>query len=49
MSDRIERIVELKAPVARVWRALTDHAEFGQWFRVSLDGPLVPGACPRAA
>ena len=43
MSDRIEKTVELKAPVSRVWRALTDHEEFGAWFRVKLDGPFVPG------
>lgn len=44
MTNRIERTVELNAPVARVWRALTDHREFGQWFRVDLDGPFRPGA-----
>ena len=43
MSDRIEKTIELKAPVSRVWRALTDHREFGTWFRVRLDGPFVPG------
>ncbi len=43
MSDRIEKRIELKAPVSRVWRALTDHREFGEWFRVKLDGPFVPG------
>lgn len=43
MQDRIEKIVELKAPVARVWRALTDHREFGTWFRAELDGPFVVG------
>ncbi len=43
MSDRIEKTVELNAPVERVWRALTDHKEFGEWFRVKLDGPFVPG------
>jgi len=42
-ENRIEKRVELKAPVARVWRALTDHREFGAWFRVKLDGPFVPG------
>ena len=47
MSDRIEKRVELKAPVARVWRALTDHREFGQWFRVNLAGPFVPGQVSR--
>jgi uncharacterized protein YndB with AHSA1/START domain len=43
MNDRIEKQIELKAPVSRVWRALTDYREFGQWFRVKLDGPFVPG------
>ena len=43
MSDRIEKVIELKAPIARVWRALTDHHEFGCWFRVRLEGPFVPG------
>jgi uncharacterized protein YndB with AHSA1/START domain len=43
MSDRIEKTVELNAPVERVWRALTDHKEFGEWFRVKLDGPFAPG------
>jgi uncharacterized protein YndB with AHSA1/START domain len=43
MTDRIEKTVELKASVSRVWRALTNHDEFGQWFRVRLDGPFTPG------
>jgi uncharacterized protein YndB with AHSA1/START domain len=43
MSNRIEKTIELKAPVSRVWRALTDHREFGEWFNVKLDGPFVPG------
>jgi uncharacterized protein YndB with AHSA1/START domain len=43
MSDRIEKTVEMDAPIERVWRALTDHTEFGEWFRVKLDGPFVPG------
>jgi len=43
MNDRIEKRIELNAPVARVWRALTDHREFGEWFRVRLEGPFVPG------
>jgi len=42
MSDRIEKKIELKAPISRVWRALTDYREFGEWFRVKLDGPFVP-------
>jgi uncharacterized protein YndB with AHSA1/START domain len=43
MDDRIEKRIELKAPVSRVWQALTDHREFGAWFRVALEGPFVPG------
>lgn len=43
MADRIEKKVELDAPLARVWRALTDHREFGEWFRVKLDKPFVEG------
>jgi len=43
-DDRIEKIVELNAPISKVWRALTDHEEFGRWFRVKLDRPFEPGA-----
>src|ERR1700689_116372 len=41
MNDRIEKRIELRAPVSRVWRALTDYREFGEWFGVKLDGPFV--------
>jgi len=47
MNDRIEKRIELKAPISRVWRALTDYREFGEWFRVKLDGPFVPGQVSR--
>ena len=47
MTDCIEKRIELKAPISRVWRALTDYREFGQWFRVKLDGPFVPGQVSR--
>ncbi|MEM9357159.1 MAG: SRPBCC family protein [Pseudomonadota bacterium] len=36
-DDKIVKVVELRAPLARVWNALTDHMEFGHWFRVDLD------------
>jgi uncharacterized protein YndB with AHSA1/START domain len=42
-TDRIERTIQLRAPRSRVWRALTDAAEFGTWFRVKLDGPFAVG------
>jgi uncharacterized protein YndB with AHSA1/START domain len=47
MSDRIEKHIELKAPVSRVWRALTDYREFGEWFRVKMHGPFVAGQTAR--
>jgi len=43
MNDRIEKQVELKAPVPRVWRAIADPAEFGAWFRVKFLDPFAPG------
>lgn len=47
MTDRIEKSIELKASLSRVWRALTDHREFGTWFRVQLDTPFAPGKTVR--
>ena len=43
METKIEKRIELKAPIARVWRALTGFREFGDWFRVAIEGPFVPG------
>jgi uncharacterized protein YndB with AHSA1/START domain len=43
MEHRIEKQIELKARVCRVWRALTDYREFGEWFRVRLENPFAPG------
>src|ERR1700677_3088838 len=43
MTARIEKRIEIKAPISRVWRALTDYREFGEWFRVKLNGPFVVG------
>src|SRR5689334_7276778 len=43
MNDRIEKRIELKAGVSRVWRALTDYREFGEGFRVRLNGPFEAG------
>jgi uncharacterized protein YndB with AHSA1/START domain len=47
MADRIEKRIELAAPISRVWHALTDYREFGEWFRVKLEGPFVPGQIAR--
>lgn len=48
-TDRIEKRIELKVPVSRVWRALTDYREFGAWFGVKLDGPFVQGQVSRGS
>ena len=47
MNNQIEKRIELRAPISRVWRALTDHREFGEWFRVKLGGPFVAGQVSR--
>jgi uncharacterized protein YndB with AHSA1/START domain len=46
-TDRIEKSIVLRAPRSRVWRALTDAQEFGQWFGVKFDGPFTPGTVQR--
>ncbi len=48
-TDRIQKKIRLRAPRARVWRALTDTKEFGQWFGVALTGTFAPGARLRGA
>ena len=47
MSNVIEKRIEIKAPVSRVWRAITYYREFGEWFRVKLEGPFVAGEVAR--
>jgi uncharacterized protein YndB with AHSA1/START domain len=47
MANSIAKRIELKAPLSRVWRALTDYREFGEWFGVRLDAPFVPGQASR--
>jgi uncharacterized protein YndB with AHSA1/START domain len=42
-NDRIEKEVVLRAPLERVWRAISDADEFGRWFGVRFDGPFVAG------
>lgn len=43
-TDRIERKVLLKAPRKRVWQALANAEEFGNWFGVKLQGKsFAPG------
>jgi len=46
-SDKIEKRVTLRAPVARVWKALADSREFGAWFGVKLEGDFAAGRSMR--
>ena len=43
-TDRIEKEIVVKAPRPRVWRALTDAAEFGKWFGAEMKDAFAPGA-----
>jgi uncharacterized protein YndB with AHSA1/START domain len=43
-TDRIEKKVLLRAPLERVWRAVSDARQFGAWFGVAFDAPFAPGA-----
>jgi uncharacterized protein YndB with AHSA1/START domain len=42
-TDRIEKTLVLRAPKARVWRAITTPEEFGTWFKVKLEGAFIAG------
>jgi uncharacterized protein YndB with AHSA1/START domain len=43
MQNTIEKTIDLKAPIERVWRAISNHEEFGAWFRVALEKPFIVG------
>jgi len=43
VENTIEKQIEIKAPVAKVWKALTDSKLFGQWFGVNLHSEFVAG------
>jgi len=46
-TDRIEKSVLLRASLDRAWSAISDSAQFGQWFGVRFDGPFVAGSSVR--
>jgi uncharacterized protein YndB with AHSA1/START domain len=46
-SDRIEKRFEVRAPRARVWRAIANATEFGTWFGMKLEGEFASGATIR--
>jgi uncharacterized protein YndB with AHSA1/START domain len=37
-TDRIQKEIVLKAPRSRVWKAISDSREFGDWFKVDMSG-----------
>jgi uncharacterized protein YndB with AHSA1/START domain len=47
MTDRIEKKILLRAPRAKIWRAISDSAEFGSWFGMRFDEPFRPGPTMR--
>ena len=46
-TDRIEKRFEVQAPRARVWRAIANAKEFGNWFGLNLEGDFAAGATVR--
>ena len=42
-TDSIEKQIVLKAPIERVWRAISDAREFGAWFGVRFEAGFEPG------
>lgn len=47
-QNSIERQIEISAPVAKVWQALTDSKLFGQWFKATFHSPFVAGKTTKA-
>ena len=43
-TNRIEKTILLRAPLRRVWRALSDSTEFAKWFGMRFNAPFAPGA-----
>lgn len=49
MSHKIERSVIVKAPIKKVWEAISDYKNFGQWFQARIDQPFEEGKCSSGA
>jgi uncharacterized protein YndB with AHSA1/START domain len=47
-ENAIERQIEISAPLAKVWAALTDAKLFGQWFKANLQSPFIAGKTTKA-
>jgi uncharacterized protein YndB with AHSA1/START domain len=48
LENSIERQIEIKAPIAKVWEALTNSSQFGQWFKAEFKSPFVAGQTSKA-
>lgn len=42
-TDRIEKQAVLRAPIERVWAAISDSSQFGAWFKARFREPFVAG------
>ncbi|MFL6698342.1 MAG: SRPBCC family protein [Vitreoscilla sp.] len=42
-TNEIRKQLLIAAPPSRVWRAITDSAQFGAWFHVHLETPFIAG------
>lgn len=47
-ENMIERKIEIKAPLPKVWEALTNSELFGQWFGANFYSPFIPGQTTKA-
>jgi uncharacterized protein YndB with AHSA1/START domain len=48
-TDCIQKTIVLNAPRSKVWRALTDTRQFGEWFQARIDEPFVAGQHARGS
>jgi uncharacterized protein YndB with AHSA1/START domain len=42
-TDRLEKSILLRAPLERVWSAISDAKQFGSWFGVEFEGGFAAG------
>ncbi len=45
-TDKIEREVVIKAPITKVWKAITDPTQFCSWFSEGVEGDFEVGSQP---
>jgi uncharacterized protein YndB with AHSA1/START domain len=48
LENSIERQIEIRAPIQKVWEALTNAKLFGQWFGATFHSPFVAGQTTKA-